>query len=160
MARVVQINTSPGGIPKTPVLSAVVGRLGIHGDAVRHPKFHGGPRQALLLIMEESLEEIRNLGFPVYPGAMGENLTTQGLDRRTMRLGQRYSVGEVILELTKIRVPCAALNPYGNGIQKSIYDERVKAGDTSSPRWGLSGFYASIEKEGVIVPGDSISLIE
>ncbi len=156
MARVLQINISQGGIPKLPVDRAVVRALGIEGDAVRNTKHHGGPRQALLLIMRESLEEMKSLGFAVYPGALGENLTTEGLDRRELRLGQRFRAGEVVLELTKIRVPCSTLTPYGHGIQKALYDDRVKAGDVSSPRWGLSGFYASVTNCGVIVPGDSI----
>ena len=156
MASVLQINSSKGGIPKLPVDRAQVRLLGIEGDAVRNLKYHGGPLQALLLIMQESLDEMKALGFPVYAGALGENLTTLGLDRHDLRLGSRYRVGEVILELTKVRVPCSTLNPYGVGIQKAIYDARVKAGDFSSPRWGLSGFYASVKREGLILPGDSI----
>ena len=159
MARVAQINVSRGGVPKRPIDRAMVRALGIEGDAVRNTKYHGGPRQALLLIMTESLEEMRALGFDVYPGALGENLTTEGLDRRELRIGQRYQIGETIVELTKVRVPCATLNPYGEGIQKAIYDRRVKAGDASSPRWGMSGFYTSIVQEGLILPGDAIERI-
>lgn len=156
MASVLQINISPGGIPKRPIDRATVRKLGLEGDSVRNTKYHGGPLQALLLIMSESLDEMKALGFPVFPGALGENLTTLGLDRRELRVGQQYRIGEVILELTKVRVPCSTLNPYGPGIQKAIYDEKVKAGDPSSPKWGLSGFYTSVVQEGTILPGDSI----
>src|SRR3981189_283740 len=137
-ASIVQINTSRGGLPKLPIQQpeAVVHRLGIEGDAVAHPQFHGGPRQALLLITEEGLEELKQMGFPVYPGAMGENLTIRGLDRLQMRGGQRYRVGQIIFELTKLRVPCNALNVFGEPIKAAVYDNLGKAGNPESPAWG------------------------
>jgi len=36
----------------------------------------------------------------------------------------------------------------------------VMAGDTSSPRWGLSGFYASVIQPGLVSAGDTITLLE
>lgn len=157
---VVRIHTSLGGLPKFPVAEAVVHRLGIEGDAVAHPKFHGGPLQALLLITEEGIEELKAMGYPLFPGAMGENITTRGLDRRQMRIGQRYRVGQIIIELTKIRVPCSALDVYGASIQKAVYDARVKAGNPDSPVWGLSGFYASVFEGGSIREQDIINLLD
>jgi MOSC domain-containing protein YiiM len=159
-AIVVQINTSRGGLPKYPIAEAQVHRLGIEGDEVAHPQFHGGPRQALLLITEEGLEELKAKGYPVFPGAMGENITTRGLDRRQMRLGQRYRIGQIVVELTKIRVPCSALNVYGPSIKGEVYDAQVKAGDPETPVWGLSGFYASVSEGGVIREQDIISLLD
>jgi MOSC domain-containing protein YiiM len=109
----------------------------------------------------EGLEELKSAGFALYPGALGENVTTQGLDRRTVRLGQRYRLGEVIVEITKMRRPCDQLNPYGEGsIQAAVFDKDVKAGITESPRWGLAGFYASVIQTGTLRPGDPIVLLE
>ena len=73
---------------------------GIAGDAWRYP-FHGGRRQAILLITIEGIEELISQGFPLFPGALGENLTTRGLDRRALRIGQRFRVGDAEIELTK-----------------------------------------------------------
>jgi len=95
-------------------------------------------------------------GFALYPGALGENLTTRGLDRRALRFGQRLRVGEATIELTKMRQPCATLNPYGSGIQAAMYDARVVKGDAESPLWGLSGFYASVVEPGIVRPGDPV----
>lgn len=155
---VVQLNISPGGILKTPILRAVIGPLGIEGDGHNHPKFHGGPQKALLLISHENITELTARGFPLFPGAMGENITTGGLDLRQLRLGQRFHIGEIIIELTSMRVPCSALDRYGTGLRAEIYDKSVKAGDSNSPRWGLSGFYAAVLHPGTIFPGDIISL--
>jgi MOSC domain-containing protein YiiM len=157
---IIQINISPGGIPKRPIPDAIVTAEGIRGDRWSHPDIHGGPNQALLLITSEGIDELIEQGFPLFPGALGENLTTLGLDRRQMRIGQRYRAGEVFIELTKRRAPCATLNIYGPGIQHAIFDTQVKAGDPSSLRWGLSGFYARVLRGGAIRPQDPIALIE
>jgi len=74
-----------------------------------------------------------------------------------LRLGQRYRIGEVVIELSELRVPCNTLNVYGKGIQAALYDAQVRAGDSASPRWGLSGFYASVVLAGVVQVGDAIS---
>jgi MOSC domain-containing protein YiiM len=155
-----QINISPGGVPKRPIAEAIVTVEGIRGDSWAHPDIHGGPRQALLLITNEGLDELIAQGFPLYPGALGENLTTSGLDRRNIRLGQRYRIGDVFFELTKMRGPCSTLDIYGPGIQRAVYDAQVKAGDASSTRWGLAGFYAQVLKPGVIRPHDIITLVD
>lgn len=158
-ATVIQINISRGGIPKVPVESAMCTVQGLVGDAWNHPRIHGGPKQALLLITSEGLAELAAAGFPVYPGALGENVTTAGLDRTALRIGQQYRIGEVVIELTKVRVPCATLDVHGPGVQKTMYDARVRAGDETSPRWGLSGFYAAVRVPGVIRTGDQIDLV-
>jgi len=156
---IVQVNVSAGGIPKRAIASAEVSEAGIVGDAWRFP-YHGGQRQAVLLITNEGIEEVVSLGFELFPGALGENLTTRGLDRRALRLGQRLRAGTAVIELTKIRTPCATLNVYGPGIQAAMYDARVQSGDWSSPRWGLSGFYACVIEPGIVNPDDSIALLE
>jgi MOSC domain-containing protein YiiM len=155
---VLQVNVSRGGIPKHAIPFGELTAAGIAGDAWRFP-FHGGPRQAVLLITIEGIEELASLGFPLSPGALGENLTTRGLDRRALRFGQRLRVGGATIELTKMRQPCATLNVYGTGVQAAMYDARVQQGDPDSPRWGLSGFYASVVQPGTVHPGDAISVV-
>jgi MOSC domain-containing protein YiiM len=155
---IVQINISRGGIPKRPVPEAVITPLGLEGDSWNHPEIHGGPRQSVLLIAAEAIDELIARGHPLYYGALGENLTTRGLDRTQLRYGQRLRAGTALLELTKMRAPCATLDVYGPTIKQEIYDKRVKAGDPSSPRWGLSGFYASVIEPGVVRVNDIITV--
>ena len=158
---VLQISVSPGGVPKHPVSVANVTVEGIAGDGHKNPQIHGGPRRALLLITAEGLEELASLGFTVTPGALGENITTRGLSRRDLRIGQRWRIGEtVVIEISTRRSPCAALSRYGPKIQSAIFDELVKAEDPASPKWGLSGFYASVITPGVIRSGDTIVVCE
>ena len=156
---ITQISISRGGIPKRAVREAVVNPLGIDGDAHAHPEIHGGTQKALLLMTAETIDELATRGYAVYYGAMGENLTTRGLDRRLLRTGQRYRVGSALIELTKVRAPCSTQDVYGPAIKAEIYDAQVKAGDIASPRWGMSGFYAAVVEPGIITLGDLIELV-
>ena len=157
---ILQINVSKGGVPKLPTAEALVTPLGIEGDLHAHPEIHGGPKKALLWITSEGIAELTAAGYPLYPGALGENITTRGVDRRTLRIGQRWRIGEVVVELTRIRVPCRTIDVYGPGIGSAVYDQDVKAGDPSSPRWGLSGFYAAVVEPGRIRLGDPVASLD
>jgi len=147
-------------VPKHAILSAEVGTLGLSGDVCAHPDVHGGSMQAVLLVTAEGIDELIAAGYPLFLGALGENLTTRGLDRHAMRFGQQYRVGDAaVIELTKLREPCNQLSVYGFGIQRLVIDRQAAAGDPLSPRWGLGGFYASVIEPGTIHTGDSIELL-
>jgi MOSC domain-containing protein YiiM len=156
---IVQINVSPGGIPKRAVASAIITPQGLAGDAWAHPQIHGGPRQTVLLIAAEVIDELKARGYPVFYGALGENLTTRGLDHRQLRIGHQLRAGAAVLEITKVRGPCAALDIYGPAIKQEIYDAQVTAGDPNSPRWGMGGFYARVIEPGPVHPDDPILVL-
>jgi MOSC domain-containing protein YiiM len=155
---VLQVSISPGGVPNRAIDQGNITRNGIAGDGWRHPAFHGIPKRSILLITSEGVDELAAQGFPIYYGALGENLTTRGLDRRALRIGQRFQAGEAVIELTEVRLPCNTLSVYGGGIQAAMYDARAQAGDAASPVWGLSGFYARVAEPGILRPGDPIIL--
>ncbi len=158
--KILQVNISPGGLPKRPILLGKLAPTGFLGDSFAHPKIHGGPSQAVLIIANEALSHLLTLGYPVFPGALGENLTTLGLDPQNWRAGQQFHVGSARIELTKPREPCRALDIYSAGapIRPALYSPGIKLGDTAAPHWGISGFYARVIQEGEIAPGDSIVL--
>jgi len=156
--QIVQINVSAGGLPKRPVSEGLVRPLGIEGDTHAHPQIHGGPRKAILLIASEVVGELISRGYPLFYGALGENLTTRGIALRHLRIGDRLRAGTALLEITQPRGPCAALDVYGESLKAELYDARVKALDTQSPRWGMSGFYAKVIEVGVVRVGDEIEI--
>ena len=129
-----QINISPGGIPKLPITEAHVTSEGIEGDSWAHPRFHGGPKQAILLISLEDLELLKELGYHVYPGALGENLTTTGIDMRSVRFGDVFRAGEAVLQITKLRKPCHTLDSIRKGIQTQLYDNNPGSADVGPRR--------------------------
>ena len=112
-------------MPKRPIDRADVTNLGIVGDVQRNRKYHGGPQKALLLIASEVIDRLAAEGWPVFYGALGENITTVNVDHRSWRPGLCYRIGAVLVELTTPRQPCATLNSYGPGIQKRLYDKQA-----------------------------------
>jgi MOSC domain-containing protein YiiM len=154
---VVQVNLSPGGLPKRPVPEAFLSPLGFEGDSVAHPKIHGGPEKAVLLITAEGTDALIASGYPLFYGAMGENLTTRGLDRRNLRIGMRLRAGEAVLELTRLRGPCSSLDVYGPSIKGRIFRKGMTPSD---PTWGLSGFYASVVQTGWVRANDIIWVVD
>ena len=67
--------------------------------------------------------------------------------------------GGALLEITQPRGPCSALDIYGDTLKLEVYDQKVKQRDSTSPRWGMSGFYASVVAPGPVRAGDAVSLV-
>jgi MOSC domain-containing protein YiiM len=154
-----QVNISPGGLPKRAIREGLITPLGIEGDVQAHAEIHGGPLQAILIIASETVDELRERGYPLFYGAMGENLTTRGLTIRDIRIGDQIRAGGALLEITKPRGPCSALDVYGDTLKAAVYDRKVKERDYTSPRWGMSGFYASVVEAGPVRVGDAIMVV-
>ena len=159
MGTIVQVNISAGGIPKRPIPQGMVTPLGIEGDRHAHPDIHGGPQQAILIIASEVIEGLIARGYPVFAGALGENFTTRGLSIADLRIGDQLRAGGALLEITKPRGPCSTLDIYGSSIAREIYDQRVRDRDHTSPRWGMSGFYAAVLQPGPVGTGDIIAVV-
>lgn len=81
---------------------------GVEGDAQADRRAHGGPWRAVLMYPGAHYPRWRaEWGRDdVGPGGFGENLTVAGLDEFSACLGDRYRVGEVLLEVTSPRTPC------------------------------------------------------
>ena len=96
------------GIRKAPVERGHVGTLGLVGDVVADRENHGGPDQAIYVYSSEDYawwgEE---LGGAPAPGTFGENLTLSSFGSEPVRIGDRYRVGEALLEVTAPRIPCS-----------------------------------------------------
>jgi MOSC domain-containing protein YiiM len=144
---IVQINVSPSGLPKRPVREATLTPLGFAGDAQAHPDVHGGPLKAVLLIPAEITDELAARGFPLFYGALGENLTTRGLDIRELRAGMRLRLPDAMIELTQLRKPCAELDIYGAALSRAIEDDPP-----------LGGYYARVVRAGTVKVNDIISV--
>lgn len=152
-ARVLQVNVAPqGGVPKRPVPQAMVRRLGLEGDGQADRRVHGGP-----LLDVAAVQRLVALGFPVFAGALGENLTTQRLDPQALPPGARLRAGEAMLQVTKAREPCRTIHVWGGAaIGKAVFDARVAAGEAASPLWGASGLYCRVLREGRVCEGDPV----
>lgn len=150
-ARVLQVNVSNGGVPKRAVASAHVGRTGLEGDAVDHPKVHGGPERAVCLFPLDLIQALQAEGHPIFPGSVGENLTVAGLDWPSLETDAVLAVGkEVRLQLTTRVEPCKTIAAsFADSAFKRIKPGRVP----DQTRW-----YARVLTEGTVRPGDEIRI--
>ena len=146
--RIFQISASTGGVPKTAVRQAQVGKLGLLGDEHRDLKHHGGPERALCLYSVELILALQAEGHPIYPGSIGENVTLSGLDWGQVVPGAQLQLGEsVLVEVTNYTVPCS-------NIRESFKEEKILRIDHDRhPGW--SRVYARVLQEGMIKTGDN-----
>lgn len=121
MARLVSVNVGsptvlagskePTGIVKVPRSGPVlIDAQGIVGDAIIDRKHHGGPDQAIYVYLQDDYDLwARELGEPLAYGTFGENFTIAGIDGQNLAIGDRFSIGEVEIEVTYHRTPCNTL---------------------------------------------------
>ena len=99
------------GIFKQPAGDAVqIGTLGLAGDAICDTKNHGGVDQAVYIYTAPDYAWwSQTLGYEIGPGTFGDNLTITGLESAQMQIGDRLTIGPVVLEVTSPRIPCVTL---------------------------------------------------
>lgn len=138
-------------IDKRPVAGRVrVEPLGVVGDEIADVEHHGGLDQAVYVFAREDYAHWEaELGRPLSAGVFGENLTTVGMDVQNARIGERWRVGEALLELTDVRMPCATF-----------------AGFMGEPQWvrrftenGVPGAYFRVLEPGTVAAGDPIEVV-
>jgi MOSC domain-containing protein YiiM len=107
--------------------------LGVEGDAhmgrtVKHrsraAKDPDSPNlRQVHLIHGELHDELRQAGFDVSAGQMGENITTRGVNLLELPAGARLHLGaEAVVEVTGLRDPCAQLNRLCEGLMAATLD--------------------------------------
>src|SRR3954468_24363209 len=75
------------------------------------------------LMHEELFDELRAGGFDVEPGAIGENVTTRGLDLLTLPTGTRLRLGaEAVIEVTGLRNPCRQIDAFQLGLTAAVLE--------------------------------------
>ena len=129
-----------------------LGEEDVENDAVIDRRYHGGIDQAVYGYSENHYEFWKQL----YPdldwkyGMFGENLTISNLEETTIKVGDIYQLGEVILEVTKPRQPCFKLGlVFGTqAILKQFWNST------------MSGVYFKVLKTGNVAVGDVFTLIK
>ena len=150
--RVLQVNISPGGVPKQPVARAWVGPLGLDGDAHHHATVHGGPHRAVALLAIEAIERVQADGHPIEPGSVGENLTTSGIELARLAVGTRLAIGDdLLLELSAPANPCDVI--------KGSFREGKSGRISILTHPDDSRMYARVLAEGEVRPGDTIRVL-
>jgi MOSC domain-containing protein YiiM len=136
--------------------------LGVAGDAhqgttVKHrSRVARDPTQPNLrqvhLVHAELHDELRQAGFDLAPGQMGENVTTRGVDLLGLAAGTRLHLGDTaVVEITGLRNPCAQLDKIGKGLMAATLDR-----DEQGNLVRKAGIMGVVLAEGDVRPGDPI----
>lgn len=138
--------------------------LGVEGDVhagttVKHRfRMEKDPSQANLrqvhLMHEELFDELREGGFVVAPGQLGENVTTRGVDLLGLPVGTLLRLGnEAVVEITGLRNPCAQIDNFQRGLLKQV----VGRGEGGAVVY-KSGVMSVVREGGVVRPGDPVEI--
>jgi MOSC domain-containing protein YiiM len=151
--RIHRIGISPrGGVPKPEVARAELTAETILGNAVANPRVHGGPDRVVCLYALERIEALRAEGHPITAGAVGENVTVEGLDWTKVIPGARLKLGaQALIEITDYAGPCKKIAAaFADGDSLRIHAEH-------HPGWAR--VYARVLAAGGIATGDAVTLI-
>jgi MOSC domain-containing protein YiiM len=150
--RLPRAGDTQSAIDKRPVPGRVaVHRLGLDGDVQVNRTWHGGEGQALYAYAQEDADWwAAELDRELPAGRFGENLRTSGLDLTGARLGERWRIGTVLVEVTAPRTPCAKLQAHW-GVPRLI---------KRFTEHGASGAYLRVLETGDLGAGDRIEVVE
>lgn len=107
--------------------------LGIDGDAhagvtVKHrSRVKRDPTVPNLrqvhLMHAELFDELVGRGFAVFPGELGENITTRHIDLLALPQGTRLAIGRsAVVEVTGLRNPCSQIDGLQRGLMAAVLD--------------------------------------
>jgi MOSC domain-containing protein YiiM len=142
----------------------LVAGLGVEGDAhagelvkhrsrVRRDPTAPNLRQVHLL-HAELFDELMAKGFAVFPGDLGENVTTRGVDLLALPTGTRLRLGgQAVVELTGLRNPCSQIDKFQSGLTAAVLDR-----DAAGELVRKAGVMAVVLQGGEIRPGDGVAI--
>ncbi len=130
----------------------MVRRLNVDGDGQGDLQGHGGVNRAVFVYQIESYRYWQEfLGRDDFRfGQFGENFTVEGLADEEVCIGDRYSIGSALFEVSQPRVTC-----YRVGLR--LDEPRMPSLLVGHHR---PGFYFRVLEEGEVAGGDAIERIE
>jgi MOSC domain-containing protein YiiM len=140
------------GIDKRPVDGPVLlSAEGVVGDTICDLKHHGGRDQAVYAYAAEDLAFwASELAQDVLPGGVGENLTVSGVDCTGAVIGERWQVGDAVLQVRSARIPCRTFAGF-RGVPDLV--KRFIAA-------GRPGAYLAVERPAPVRASDPVRVLD
>jgi len=129
-----------------------LGAKDVENDHVLDRRYHGGSDKACYLYSADNYPYWQ-IKFPVQDwkwGMFGENLTVTGLDESETRIGDRFQIGDALVQVSQPRQPCFKL-----GVR--FGDQTVVKDFWNSP---YPGVYVRVLKSGAVKKGDKLQLTD
>ncbi|WP_137726417.1 MOSC domain-containing protein [Prescottella subtropica] len=141
------------GIYKTPVDGVLwLSETGFTGDEQADLRHHGGPEKAVHHYPADHLPFWRGElpGAVLGPGAFGENVSTTGVTEADVCVGDTFTVGTAIVQVSQGRQPCWKL------------DRRFETRGVSRRMQSVrnTGWYYRVLQPGHVQCGDRLELID
>jgi MOSC domain-containing protein YiiM len=142
-------------ITKQPVEGPVViGKLGLAGDAQGDLVHHGGADKAVHLYPQDHYPfwRSRKPGHArlARPGAFGENIASRGLVETELCIGDRFTLGTAIVELSHGRQPCWKIDHHFGTRDMML----------TMVQTARCGVYFRVLEEGIVEAGDEMRLMD
>lgn len=166
MGTVVAVHVSPEHRFSKVAVEAVelVAGVGVAGDAhagpvVRHrSRVRADPSQPNLrqvhLLPLEVLDALAAAGHEVAPGALGENVTTEGVDLHALGVGAVLALGgDALVALTGLRNPCGQIEGFRSGLL-----DQVRTRDADGRLVRRAGVMGVVVRGGTVRTGDGIEV--
>lgn len=128
-----------------------VGRTNLVGDGQADLKNHGGPDKAICVYPRDHSEYWQaDLGLQLPHGAFGENFTTLGLTESEVCIGDIFTCGTAMVQVSQPRQPCWKL-----ARRWQIKDLAARVEKT-----GRTGWYFRVLSEGTVQAPADVALIQ
>lgn len=168
MGRVVSVSRDSGHhfskmvVPEIRLLAG----LGVEGDAhagvtVKHrSRVQADPSQPNLrqvhLLHKELFDELKDKGFTVGPGDLGENIVVEGIDLLALPTDTLLHIGaEAVVRITGLRNPCAQIENFQSGLLAAVLDK-----DAQGHIIRKAGIMSVVLTGGLVRPGDDVRAIK
>jgi len=138
------------GIFKLPVQGPVrVTKLGLEGDVIISKKHHGGPDQAVYVYGGGDYAWwSAELNKEISPGTFGDNLTVSELESAQFNIGDYLHMGDVILQVSAPRIPCAT---FAARMEDPQWVKRFRRAERP-------GLYCRVIQQGFVEAGDPVTI--
>lgn len=167
MSIVIAVHLSAGHVfsKSTQPRIRLLAGLGVEGDAhlgvtVQHrSRVARDPSQPNLrqvhLMHAELHDELRAAGFAISPGALGENITTRGIDLLGLPAGTQLRLGaSAVVKVTGLRNPCSQLDDFQPGLTAATLSR-----DRNGKLIRKAGVMSVVLAGGEVAPGDVIEVV-
>lgn len=124
---------------------------GFVGDGVANKAFHGGKERAVCFYPFEHYEKWeKEFNIRINPPAFGENICGTEYTEKNTYIGDIFSLGEAIVQVTQGRVPCSTISKFN---EVDIFLNRIV--ETC-----YTGYFLKVVEEGVVSSHSSFQLLE
>lgn len=135
--------------------------LGVEGDAhagatVKHrsrvARDPSAPNlRQVHLLQSELFDELVARDHAVFPGDLGENVTTRGIDLLALPAGTLLQLGDTArVEVTGLRNPCSQIDRFQRGLMAAVLE------DAQGHLRRKAGVMSVVRRGGSVRPGDAI----